>query len=271
MIKYYDKQEQRLVFVGQASCSEFWDSHWEVECLTQDITLNADPSVLKTTQAYLEQGSRILEGGCGRGGNVQLLQRSGYDTYGVDYAAKTVARINECAPDLKVAVGDVRDLDFPDNCFDGYWSIGVIEHFQDGYGIALEEMSRVIRAGGFLFLSVPVMSSLRRWKARHGRYPEWTDDPASRGQFYQYALDPRRLAGDCERRGLTLVDSTLHGAVKGLKSEVRMLRALFQRVYESESFVARVCRRGLEFLCASFAAHTVLLVLQKRPVRERAE
>ena len=47
-------------------------------------------------------------------------------------------------PQLDVSYGDVRALEFEDDSFDGYWSLGVIEHFPDGYEDIGQEMTRVI-------------------------------------------------------------------------------------------------------------------------------
>jgi len=54
---------------------------------------------------------------------------------------------------------DVRKLNFPDHYFDGYWSLGVIEHFYKGYDEIIHKIYRVLHPGGFLFLTVPEMST----------------------------------------------------------------------------------------------------------------
>ena len=43
-----------------------------------------------------------------------------------------------------------------------------IEHFIDGYDAILSEMYRVIKEGGYLFLTVPSMSIIRKVKAALG-------------------------------------------------------------------------------------------------------
>ncbi len=68
------------------------------------------------------------------------MQAHGYQSAGVDFAKETIERVKEIIPKLDVRVGDVRDLQFPDNYLTGYWSLGVIEHFWDGYYDILEEM-----------------------------------------------------------------------------------------------------------------------------------
>ena len=48
---------------------------------------------------------------------------------------------------------DLDDLPVEDESVDGYWSLGVIEHFYDGYGEILSEMHRVIKRDGFFDIS----------------------------------------------------------------------------------------------------------------------
>lgn len=105
--------------------------------------------------------------------NVYWLAKSGYDSYGVDYARKTVDLIHRFMPKLKATCHDVRYINFNDNFFDGYWSLGVIEYFYEGYEEIVKEAKRVIKRDGFLFLSFLSMSILRRFKARLGLYVDY--------------------------------------------------------------------------------------------------
>lgn len=103
---------------------------------------------MKTLRKYLpgEKGI-ILEGGCGRAQHVYCMKYNGYNAVGVDFAERTVRAVNEAVPELDVRKCDVRNLPFRDGEIAGYWSIGVIEHFWDGYNEILDEMARVIRDG----------------------------------------------------------------------------------------------------------------------------
>ena len=94
----------------------------------------------------------MLQGGCGLGDKVHSLDKVGFEAYGIDFAPNVVSMINENWPHLDVRQGDVRKLPFEDDFFDGYWSFGVIEHFFIGFDEILEEMARVIKPGGYLFL-----------------------------------------------------------------------------------------------------------------------
>ena len=173
---FYDKENNRLVYIGKAATSEYWDEHWLSNKDLKQIVTRGSRFVVKITKKYLRKGSKILEGGCGIGDKVYTLQKAGYDAYGVDYAETTVKRVKELFPDLKIRVADVRRLPFEDGFFDGYWSLGVIEHFYEGYDEIALEMKRVLRKGGILFLTCPVMSPLRRLKAKMGLYPLFKEE-----------------------------------------------------------------------------------------------
>ena len=104
------------------------------------------------------------------GHQVHALNCQGYKARGIDFAEKTVHRVKEAVPELDIRVGDVRNLPIETNGLDGYVSIGVIEHFWEGYEAILSEMARTLKTKGFLFLDFPYMSPLRRFKVRQGKY-----------------------------------------------------------------------------------------------------
>src|SRR6266540_3316910 len=165
--KYYDPIENRLVFEGEEATPDFWADSWRDEKLIASIKAGAhERFVSPITQKYITPGKdvRILEGGCGKGHFVYSLILRGYKAEGIDFAKQTIQEIHKVMPELPVRFDDVRKLSFPDNSFDGYWSLGVIEHFYAGYDDILDEMVRVIKPEGYLFVTFPHLSVLRRLK-----------------------------------------------------------------------------------------------------------
>ena len=142
---YYDESNNRLVYYGEEAGPEFWDKHWNIDNFKSVVEASKnDRFILDNTQGFLKKG-RILEGGCGIGGNVYCLHHKGYSAFGVDFSKNTVANINKYFPQLNVSVGDVRNLEeFENEFFDGYWSSGVIEHFYEGYEDILNVGARAI-------------------------------------------------------------------------------------------------------------------------------
>jgi SAM-dependent methyltransferase len=143
---FYDRKNNRLAYIEKKASSDYWDKHWEEYNFERTYPKKINPFdfIVKYTKK-LPEGCKILEGGCGMGQNVYKLQKIGYNVIGVDYAEKTVDLIKSRFPELNVINGDVRNLPFSDEYFDGYWSIGVIEHFYEGYGEIIKEMYRIVR------------------------------------------------------------------------------------------------------------------------------
>lgn len=90
-------------------------------------------------------------------------------------------------PSLKFRQEDALSLTFPDASFDMAYAISVIEHIHGRYLSALSEMMRVIKPGGYLYVTFPVAEERRE---------EWTQsDPYGHQHrdgkrcFFQYVFD----------------------------------------------------------------------------------
>ena len=262
---YYDKEDRRLVYIEESATPDFWDKHWDAENFKETIEKKKDNRfILKTLNRYIpDKKGRILEGGCGRGPGVYCMHAHGYESIGVDFANETIERVKENFPKLDVRVGDVRNLQFPDNYFTGYWSLGVIEHFWEGYSEILKEAKRVIKPEGYLFLTFPFMSSLRRLKVRFGLYREFN---GGRKSFYQFALDPKTVIKDFEGAGFKLIDKKCISGIKGFKDEVSIFKALLQKLfdYQGENFWVKGFRFTLDRVLATFAGHMIFLVFRNK-------
>lgn len=262
-MKFFDQKNKRLILFRKEATAECWDEHWQGDDLIDKIRAGKNNRLVrKFTFKFLEPGSKILEGGCGIGQNIYGLKTWGYDAFGVDFAPKTVEKIKINFPELKVFLQDVRKLDFPDNFFDGYWSLGVIEHFWEGYDEVLREAKRVIRPGGYLFLTFPYMSLLRNLKARLKFYKSFQDDFQEKN-FYQFILDKEKAKKDIEGHGFKLVFQHPFDATKGLKDEVIFFEPILRRIYASQNVVARGIRFLDSILFSKIASHMILLVFQK--------
>ncbi len=265
---YYDKENRRLVYIGASATPDFWAGHWETEHLRESIERGKNNKfVLKTLRKYIpDKKGRILEGGCGRGQVVYCIHVHGYESVGIDFAKETIEKAKEAIPELDVRVGNVRNLQFPDNHFTGYWSLGVIEHGWDGYRDILKEMQRVLINGGYVFLTFPYMSPLRRLKAKLGLYEEFNRDREGKENFYQFALNPETVIRDFEAMGFELLEKKPRSGVKGFKDEVRIFKPLLQKLYDyqGKNLVIRGVSFVLNKLLAPFAGHSLFLVLRSK-------
>ena len=130
-MKYYDSESNRLVYIYKKACSDYWDELWKNQ-IKKNLYIKKVSKwgyVIRKTTKFLPKGSIILEGGCGTGIQVYKLQKFGFHAIGLDYSPNTINYLNENYPELNFLLGDVRDIPFCDNYFDGYWSFGVIEHY----------------------------------------------------------------------------------------------------------------------------------------------
>ena len=152
IVRYFDPVKKQLIYIESKAGPSFWDSHWKLDKNIRKILRIKNTYVSNITRQFLKpRDGIILEGGCGKGHNVASLFNNGYRVIGIDYAEKSVMILNQYLPELDIRLADVRDLPFEDNYFIGYWSIGVIEHFWEGYESIALEMSRVIKYNGYLF------------------------------------------------------------------------------------------------------------------------
>lgn len=268
MTCYLDTSNKRLICFNQEATPDFWDNMWETNGLTREGILNVkDTYVTRITKKYLlPEDGVILEGGCGHSRHVAALVNRGYRCIGVDSASKTVQTINQITPELDVRLDDVRHLKFEDAYFAGYWSLGVIEHFWDGYDTIGQEMARVLKPGGYLFLTFPYMSLVRKLKAKTGLYQHWEETTRAPASFYQFVLDRESVAHKFENWGLELVHSKPLFGLKGAKDEIGFLKWFLKPLYnyQGPSFIVRGFRFVLSALLTFFTGHVMLLVFQRK-------
>ncbi len=266
-MKYFDKENDRLIFIAQNATPDFWDNQWDIKNLDRAIRSGAhERFVSKITRRYIlpTADHRILEGGCGKGNFVYSLRHHGYDAYGVDFAEETVNKINALVPELQVSVADVRKLPFKDIFFDGYWSLGVIEHFYNGYEEITKEMYRVIKPEGYLFLTFPYMSPLRKLKAKLGMYPILENPDVEPAGFYQYALNQKQTIQYFENLGFECVDKRPFEGFKGFKEESSpRLKSFLQKIYDCKSFPCKIIDYLLSHGLAPISGHTILIIFKK--------
>jgi len=139
----------------------------------------------------------------------------------------------------------------------------VIEHFWEGYDGILKEAKRVIKPGGYLFLTFPYMSPLRKFKAKLGLYWLFKRNKMDLDNFYQFILDTEKVKLAIEKCGFELKLKYPFDATKGLKDEISLLTPILQKVYNSSSTIAKGIKFLNSVLFSKIAAHSILLVFQK--------
>jgi SAM-dependent methyltransferase len=127
--------------------ARFWKKY-------QPDSLRADSFALYLCRQLhaLSGGGKLLDFGCGWGNYLAAARDVGFDGIGieVDRAKVDFARSHG----LTAIEGDLLDRAFPDASFDAAIAQQVFEHLYDPAPY-LEELRRVLKPGGVLFLSVP--------------------------------------------------------------------------------------------------------------------
>jgi SAM-dependent methyltransferase len=108
----------------------------------------------------ISRGMRILDAGCGYGRNLVHLLREGCEIFAVDANAEGVEHVRalaaQLAPDLPASnfrVGQLDQIDFPDNFADVVICSSVLHFARDEahFLAIIRELWRVLRPGGLLF------------------------------------------------------------------------------------------------------------------------
>lgn len=148
-----------------------WDEVWRTSYgCSEERLIRSKEKIDNLLQMGLSfsEGQQVLDGGCGNGINLILLEKMfQVSTFGIDISNKALGVAEKNIADSKskavIKLGDVRSIPFPNDVFDIVISWGVIEHFPD-YELAIEEFYRVLQPGGTLNLIQPNKFSLRHLK-----------------------------------------------------------------------------------------------------------
>lgn len=127
-----------------------------------------------------KKGSFWLDVGCGAGTYTRLLADTGINVLGADYSEPTVQKARRRGTNqITWLVSDINKLPLPAGYVDGVLCFGVIQALSES-NIAINEMARVMRQGGMLWIDglngrcIPtIFTRLKRWVRRspmHLRY-----------------------------------------------------------------------------------------------------
>jgi SAM-dependent methyltransferase len=202
----------------------------------------------------LPEGSRVLDLGCAFGWGTRLLVRR-YRTYGHDLSAAYIERARRLVPAATFSIGPADRVPYDGGYFDGILLLDVLEHVPNDRAVICE-VSRVLRPGGRLVLSVPnrgALAPLDSLNLYHrltgGRRLPPTDDPSWPSSLIHrhYSLgDLRELLGEDFRirqtqytgigvaEPVNLVVALLFRALLPLPRVYEILQYLYFGVYLAE-------------------------------------
>jgi ubiquinone/menaquinone biosynthesis C-methylase UbiE len=124
--------------------------------------------ILNSLQDY--KHAKVLDLGCGPGMMAAQCIEKGFEFFGVDISEKMIDECINRFGHLKSAhfsVGKLQKLDFPDAYFDVVFCMGALEYVDgDEIDNALSEMSRVLKPGGQIIVSLMSQHSFFAWHRR---------------------------------------------------------------------------------------------------------
>lgn len=253
--------------------ASFVERHWAEIWRNHDVA--PDLSALARREEYrimrpilepLPRGSRILDAGCGLGEWTVFFAQQGFEAVGLDLSAEVVEKLKVRFPGSQFVRGDIRQTGFEPESFDACFSWGAFEHFENGLGDCLDETRRILRPGGWLFISVPFDNwrHILRDARKLERWDENFDPHAGYRQvqrFYQWRFTRPELKRELELHGfrtqLVTPISKLQGVGRWLQMDFPVFRQN-SRVY----FAAR--RMFAALMPSTYVSHMLLAVAQRR-------
>lgn len=158
----------------------------------------------------LQPSMRVLDAGCGSGRNLVHFLRSGYDVFGTDADADSIASVRRLAtrlaPDLPAdnfRVEPVEQMSFPDGFAHAVLSSAVLHFATDDeqFSAMVREMWRVLEPGGLFFCRlasvIGMEARMQRLSGRRFLLPDGTE---------RYLVDEAMLVAITKELGGQLLD-----------------------------------------------------------------
>lgn len=131
----------------------------------ENTAKSGSPSDITKFMGYLPPAPKILDVGCSAGRDCESFRDLGASIVGVDLSAGLINVAREKHPEIEFIHADARRLPLPDAGFDGVWAHGLIHEMdRSGMVAAIQEMKRVLKPGGILYIRTKMGEGVERSK-----------------------------------------------------------------------------------------------------------
>ena len=144
----------------------YWDGVADQKTFSHPIPLDA-------FRTFVSEGDAILDYGCGYGRSCAFLRENGYtDVVGVDISNAMLNRGNRMHDGLRLRRMEGRRLPFADETFAACTLLAVLTCVpgDEGQRGIVDEIHRVLKPGGILYLSDYPLQRDRRNQERYSRF-----------------------------------------------------------------------------------------------------
>jgi SAM-dependent methyltransferase len=125
-------------------------------------------SLITEFLSELDAGTRIIDLGCGGGRDLSAFRRREFDAIGLDYS-EALLRLARQYTDAPLVLADMQQPPFGNGTFGAAWALASLLHLpREKTPLALSEVWRILRPGGFFFSSVK--SGSKDGPDQHGRW-----------------------------------------------------------------------------------------------------
>ncbi|MFX1377211.1 MAG: class I SAM-dependent methyltransferase [Promethearchaeota archaeon] len=124
-----------------------YDKFSQIYDISRGIHTKTVEALVKLT--LIDSNSLILDMGCGTGNYTAALKKFANNVIGIDLSLAMIEKAMSKFPNLEYINGNVINLPFRSDFFDGLYVIQVIHHIMDKF-VFLKETYRVLRKNGFI-------------------------------------------------------------------------------------------------------------------------
>ncbi|HYC34426.1 MAG TPA: class I SAM-dependent methyltransferase [Candidatus Paceibacterota bacterium] len=172
---------------------DWYDENAEIYARAANSTNMAD--AVSVFLKCLPPNPLVLDAGCGSGRDSKELHKGGAKVIGIDISKGMLKIAQRDNPDIEFVHGDITNMPFEDNRFDGVWAQASLVHMEtiEEAKQALKEFYRVLKPGGHANINV-------KMKVGNQDAAVIKDTLLNHDRFFRF-YDPDELAKYLEETG----------------------------------------------------------------------